>query len=297
MAAAREATILRLDDGRLLAYAEYGDPSGAPVFGFHGTPGSYRLFGLLDDAAARLGIRLIAPDRPGYGFSDYLPDRRLLDWPRDVTALAGALGLERFGVVGISGGGPHAAVCAHQLGARLLGAAIVCGIAPTLRNEDSEGMMPVNRLLTRLARRSLYLVWPIFALMGLLMRHFGAAMFPRFIRSLPESDQRAFARPEVRDAFLEEQRRAPRSAALAAAQDFALFTRPWGFRLEEIASPVHVFFGELDVNVPAAHGRMQADRIPNAKVHYFRNEAHLLFVEHGEELLLAAAGRDAKAAS
>ncbi len=297
MSATREATILRLDDGRLLSYAEYGDPGGTPVFGFHGTPGSYRLASLLDDAAARLGIRLIAPDRPGYGYSDYVPGRRLVDWPRDLAELAGALGVERFGVFGISGGGPHAAVCAHQLGERLLGAAIVCGIAPTLRNEDSLGMMPVNRLLTRLARRSQYLVWPIFALMGLFMRHFGEAFFPRFIKSLPDPDRRAFERPEVREAFLEEQRRAPRSAALAAAQDFALFTRPWGFRLEDIAVPVHVFFGELDVNVPAAHGRLQADRIPNAKAHYFRNEAHLLFLEHADEVLLAAVGRDATAAA
>jgi pimeloyl-ACP methyl ester carboxylesterase len=297
MAATREATVLRLDDGRLLAYAEYGDPSGTPVFGFHGTPGSRRQVGLLDAAAARLGIRLIAPERPGYGFSDYVPGRRLTDWPRDVLEIAAALGLERFGVFGVSGGGPHAAVCAHQLGARLLGAAIVCGIAPTLRNQDAEGMMPMNRLLTRLARRSQYLIWPIFALLGLLMRHFGEAMFPRFVKSLPEPDQRAFEQPELRAEFIDEQRRASRSAAMAAAQDFALFTRPWGFRLEDIAGPVHVFFGELDVNVPAAHGRMQADRIPNAKVHYFRNEAHLLFVAHADEILLAAAGRDAAEAS
>jgi pimeloyl-ACP methyl ester carboxylesterase len=97
--------------------------------------------------------------------------------------------------------------------------------------------------------------------------------------------------------FVDEQRRAPRSAAMATAQDFALFTRPWGFRFEDIATPVHVFFGELDVNVPAAHGRLQADRIPNAKTHYFRNEAHLLVFEHADEVLLAAAGLDAPAAS
>jgi pimeloyl-ACP methyl ester carboxylesterase len=297
MAATRDATILRLDDGRLLAYADLGDPAGTPVFAFHGTPGSFRQAVPFDAAAKRLGIRLIAPDRPGYGFSDYDASRRLTDWPRDVADLAAALGIDRFGVLGVSGGGPHAAVCAHQLGARLLGAAIVCGIGPTLRNEDAEGMMPMNRLLTRLARRSRLLVWPLFALMGLLMRHFGKAMFARLVKSLPEPDQRVLSRPDVFDLFVEEQRRAPRSAALAAAQDFELFTRPWGFRLEDIAIPVHVFFGELDVNVPAAHGRLQADRITNAKAHYFRNEAHMLAFEHPDEILVAAAGRDAQAAA
>ncbi len=295
MSATREATILRLDDGRLLGYAELGDPAGTPVFAFHGTPGSFRMVEPASAAAARLGIRLIAPDRPGYGLSDYQPSRRLTDWPRDVVDLAGALGIERFGVVGVSGGGPHAAVCAHQLGERLLGAAIVCGIGPTLRNEDTEGMMPMNRLLARLARRSQLLVWPIFAALGLLMRHFGESLFTRLMKSLPEPDQRVLARPEVFELFVEDQRRASHSSAMAAAPDFALFSRPWGFRLEDIAIPVHVFFGELDVNVPAAHGRMQADRIPNAKTHYFRNEAHLLAFELPDVVLLAAAGRDAQA--
>ncbi|MGH2898955.1 MAG: alpha/beta fold hydrolase, partial [Solirubrobacteraceae bacterium] len=87
MAATREATVVRLDGGRELTFTELGDPNGTPVFGFHGTPGSYRLFDVLDEDARRLGLRLIAPDRPGYGHSDYVPDRRLLDWPRDVVAL------------------------------------------------------------------------------------------------------------------------------------------------------------------------------------------------------------------
>ena len=142
MTATRAATIVRLDDGRELAFREFGDPTGTPVFAFHGTPGSQRMFAPLDESARRLGVRLIAPDRPGYGNSDYVSDRRLLDWPRDVVALADFLGIAKFGVFGVSGGGPHAAVCAHRLAPRLLGAAIVCGIAETLTAEDAAGMMP-----------------------------------------------------------------------------------------------------------------------------------------------------------
>ena len=73
-------------------------------------------------------MRLIAPDRPGYGQSSYDPNRRLVDWPRDVEAIARQLDLSHFGVFGVSGGGPHAAVCARALGERLLGAAIVSGV-------------------------------------------------------------------------------------------------------------------------------------------------------------------------
>jgi pimeloyl-ACP methyl ester carboxylesterase len=291
MTATREATIVRLDDGRELCFSELGDPSGTPVFAFHGTPGSFRLFAPMDEAARRLGVRVIAPDRPGYGRSDYVLDRRLLDWPRDVVAIADCLGIAKFGVFGVSGGGPHAAVCAHQLGPRLLGAAIVCGIAETLTSEDALGMMPMNRMLSGLARRSQWLAWPIFALMTLGLRFFGATLLRGMIQQLPAPDRRVLEQAAVRDAFLEEGRRAPRTNARATAQDFALFTRPWGFRLEDIAVPVDVFCGELDVNVPVAHGRRQADRIPNAKLHCFADEAHLLIFDHVDEVLLAAAGR------
>lgn len=291
MTATREATILRLDDGRELAFSEYGDPNGPPVFAFHGTPGSRRMFGPMHEGALRLGVRLIAPDRPGYGASDYLPDRRLLDWPRDVAAIADFLGLAKFGVFGVSGGGPHAAACAHSLAPRLTGAALVCGVAETLSHEDARGMMPMNRLITRLARFSPWLVWPLFAAMTFAMRHFGESLVRGLARQLPAPDRRVIERPEVRAGFLEVGRRAPRTAARATAQDFALFTRPWGFRLEDIATRVDVFCGELDVNVPVAHGRRQADRIPDAKLHYYAEEAHLLVFEHTDEVLLAAAGR------
>ena len=291
MTATREATSIRLDDGRELSFSEVGDPNGTPVFAFHGTPGSYRLFGPMDADARRLGVRLIAPDRPGYGHSDYVPDRRLLDWPRDVVAIADFLGLAKFGVFGVSGGGPHAAVCAHQLAPRLLGAAIVCGIAETLTSDDARGMMPMNRLLSALARRSQWFAWPIFALMTLGLRFFGPRLVRSMAKQLPAPDRRVLEQPVVLAAFLEEGRRAGRTTARATAQDFALFTRPWGFRLEDIAIPVDVFCGELDINVPVAHGRRQADRIPNAKLHYFADEAHLLIFDHLDEVLLAAAGR------
>lgn len=105
-----------LPDGRKLAYAEFGRPDGVPVLYFHGAPGS-RLEPLLigDDVLNQLGLRVIAPDRPGMGGSDFQRGRGFSDWPADVVALADALGLGRFAVLGNSGGGPYAAVCAARI--------------------------------------------------------------------------------------------------------------------------------------------------------------------------------------
>src|SRR5438552_17010722 len=113
-------TSITLRDGRRLGYAEYGDPAGVAVFYFHGTPGS-RLEGTIaDEAAKRLRVRLIAIDRPGVGLSTFKPRRKLRDWPADVIALADALGIDRFAIVGLSGGGPHALAGARYIGTRLI---------------------------------------------------------------------------------------------------------------------------------------------------------------------------------
>src|SRR5689334_19202051 len=96
---------ITLPDGRRLAYAEFGDPGGNPVLYFHGAPSS-RLEPLLvgDEAWGRKGLRVIAPDRPGIGGSDFQHGRGFSNWPTDVVALADALGLDRFAVLGNSGG-------------------------------------------------------------------------------------------------------------------------------------------------------------------------------------------------
>lgn len=95
-----DATIT-LADGRILAYCEWGEPTGSPVLLMHGGPGS-RLLCPDEDATVGAGVRLLTVDRPGYGGSDPRPDPTLLGWADDVQALAGQIGLERLAVVGFS---------------------------------------------------------------------------------------------------------------------------------------------------------------------------------------------------
>lgn len=129
--AGTDSRTLRLRDGRLLGYAEYGDPGGPALFYFHGFPGS-RLEARLGDAvAARNGVRLIALDRPGFGLSHFKPGRTISEWPDDVVELADALGIDRFAVMGVSGGGPYVAACALKIPHRLIGAAMVSSTAPS----------------------------------------------------------------------------------------------------------------------------------------------------------------------
>lgn len=128
-----EASHVQLPDGRQIGYQEYGDRQGSPVFFFHGWLGSRLDFAPNDEIARNLGVRVIAVDRPGCGSSDFKEDRRLLDWPDDVSELADALGFDQFSICGHSFGGSYVAACAHRLAARVRSAAIVAGISPLFK--------------------------------------------------------------------------------------------------------------------------------------------------------------------
>jgi pimeloyl-ACP methyl ester carboxylesterase len=127
-----------LPDGRRVGVKEYGDKKGKPIFQFHGA-GSSRyeaaaLGGGEEEACSGVSARLIALDRPGYGASDPQPKRTLLDYPLDVLAVADALGIDKFAVMGVSSGGCYAVACAYiiprsQQG-RLTGVALVSSDGP-----------------------------------------------------------------------------------------------------------------------------------------------------------------------
>ena len=136
--------LLTLPDGRRLACAEYGDPNGLPVLALHGTPGSRLMFALANGAARVRGIRLIAPERPGYGLSDYRPSESLARIAEDLSAVADAYGLDRFAIIGVSGGAPFAVAAAASMPDRISLLALVCPVGelanrPSFDCPDSRG--------------------------------------------------------------------------------------------------------------------------------------------------------------
>jgi pimeloyl-ACP methyl ester carboxylesterase len=287
-----DTCVFDLPDGRELGFSETGDPAGSPVLAFHGTPGSRRqiLLPLTAEVATSVGVRLIAPDRPGYGHSTFQPGRRLADWPGDVTVLADRLGIDRFAVVGVSGGGPHALVCAALLPDRVTRAAVVSGVGPLSTAADAEGMMRMNQLLSSLARRSERAVLPLTAVMTAVARHRPEQAIKSLMKQLPASDVAVLERPELLEAFVLESRHASATTAKATAQDMTLFARPWGFDLSEIVVPVDFWQGDADRNVPPAHARRQADEVKESTLHEVAGEGHFMVIGHLEEILRAVVG-------
>lgn len=133
MATDNTSKTIKLKDNRTLGYAEYGNKEDKPLFCFHGFPGSRLDWNYFDEkllVVEELNIRVIAPDRPGMGLSNFQRGRNILDWPDDVVELADALKLDRFAILGISGGGPYACACAYKIPERLTKTGIISGMGP-----------------------------------------------------------------------------------------------------------------------------------------------------------------------
>lgn len=280
---------MTLPDGRLLGYAEWGDPGGPPVLYFHGTPASRLDPVCFPDAPAQAGVRLISIDRPGMGRSTFKRHRKISDWPADVTALADKLGLERFGVVGWSGGGPYVLACAASIPDRLTGALSVAGVGRIDRPGALDGMNRNEAKLTRLCQKAPPLAQFVLAVVFRLSRAKPEQAFDSFRAEVSDSDR------QVIDALPPDAKRmgwfveAGRHGAKGAVHDYRALG-DWGFPLERVEMPVSLWQGDADQFVPMRQAEELVAAAPGATLRPCPGEGHLVMVTHAEEILRAAAG-------
>ena len=277
-----------LRDGRVVGYAECGDPTGLPVYYCHGLPSSRLEIASEGIAAAaeRAGVRLIAVDRPGIGESSTRLQRTIPDSTLDLADLADGLGHERFAVLGVSGGAPYALAAALRIPERLRAVGVVSGLAPLA----GTGLRAV---MTPRARRML---WVARWLPGLLDRRLrGVAdalerhpesVMTAYERELPEVDRAVVADPSWRQALTGAWREAFRRGVDGPKQDLMLAARPWGFRLDDVRIPVNLWFGGADRVVPPVMGRFLADGLRFTESRLYPAEGHLsLIVRRAESIL------------
>lgn len=274
-----------LPDGRRLGYAEYGHHQGFPIVYFHGVPGS-RLSGLLAGLlAAPRGARVIALDRPGYGLSDPQPGRRILDWPEDVRVVLDQLEIERFALLGHSGGGPYAAACAYALGRRVTRTAIASGMGQVAGAEASRRLtlrQKAFRATAAHARPAIRIALTRVA--ESVVRDVDAYLAGR-VGSTAAVDAEILRRPAIRAIVHEDLLEAYAQGPQATIDDVRLLARPWGFPLNEIRTPVDIWHGEQDMVVPVWLGTDLAAAIPGARAHIVRDAAHLMVIDCMDDIL------------
>lgn len=273
--------VLKLKDGRKLGFAEYGDKNGKPLFFFHGWPSS-RLHGKrFEEAGRKLKVRIISLDRPGYGLSDFKKDRTLLDFPKDVSKVADFLKIKKFAVLGVSGGGPYAAVCAHKIPHKITKVGIVVGLGPTY----IEGNLDKVALINRLSWLS-YQYFPILRNLSAFLGWFETKFLHSSAYSLFISKpDKLLSTKSFKKLTRESRQETFKQGFKAAALDLKLYTENWGFDLKNIKVPVYLWYGDLDKSVSVNAGKYFASQIPNSELIIYPNEGHYLQVNHAEEIL------------
>ncbi len=245
----KESQTFTLADGRDVGYGEWGDPNGAPVFFFHGTPGSRILTKTFEESANKKGIRLIGTDRPGYGLSTLHEGRTVLDHADDVRQLADHLGVDGFGVAGASGGGPYVFACAHEFPERVFGGLAICTVGPP--ESFSDEMRQMFEAVAANPEQSEQQ-------MGMMIQMVEADR-AGYIKNLLENaitdKWRPLAEQKVHmlEAFVDHHVEGQRNGAAGSLQEQKLILEPWGFDVEDIKVPIRIWVGALDVLAPHAH--------------------------------------------
>jgi pimeloyl-ACP methyl ester carboxylesterase len=282
---------VKLSDGRCVGYAEYGDSMGKPVLHFHGLPSS-RFEGhrpAMDEIATRLHARVIVVERPGIGLSDYKP-YTIASWPNIVAEFADALRLDRFAVIGVSAGGKYVAACAWKIPQRITAAGIISGTCPYDLPGAKETLSKRETQLYALADKAPWLLRLMLWKVARDARKNFSSVLSLFT-DVSEPDKVALSQPDVQRMFGEIVVGAFERGTRGVALDWKLEARPWGFSLQEVRIPVHIWHGEQDEIQPIGQGQIMANALPNARAKFYPNEGHIsLIMNHYEELLSTIVG-------
>ncbi|KAL6238325.1 hypothetical protein BDW75DRAFT_227961 [Aspergillus navahoensis] len=288
--ASRINQVLSLRDGRILGFAEYGNPKGFPLLYLHGFPSSRLEGSAFDDIARRRNLRIIAPDRPGYGLSTFEPNRRILDFPQDAQSLVDHLGVSSFAVLGGSGGGPYTLACAHSLSHDGLAAVgILAGAGPW--QAGREHISIARRLTSLAATRSPAVLGALLEAIVTVGR-WGVSTGPatRWLDNWLEKQESA------EDSTLSTEERRKMAIAMvfeafaqggaATVQEAVLLSHDWGFRFEDITfNKVQLWHGQNDAQSPIEMIRYMAERLPHCVLREFNDKTHFTVASHIDDIL------------
>jgi len=283
VATARQA---QLQDGRRLGFAQFGDAEGAPVIVFHDLWGNRNIRHPDDSILARLGIRLIGVDRPGYGMSTRKRDRSIMDVVDDVMLLSKALQLDSFAVLGYSAGGPYALACAYRFPQIVRRCAVVAPLPPMDHELGFRALHQLYGRLFQLARGNE-------SFFRLLMRGFfffdGQRSADQYIRELgallSPADQAVLSNINLFNARRDSWEELRSGGSENLVDEMVTLTSAWGFRLQSVQIPVDIWWGEADVFCAPGVGERMAGMIPNAQFRLEPQAGHFLLYSHWQTIL------------
>jgi pimeloyl-ACP methyl ester carboxylesterase len=274
-------------------HLEFGDPGGFPILYCHGTPGSAVECTFVDAAARRYALRLIAPDRPGYGWANPALDLSHAQWGRNAAQFLAHLGIERYGVLGVSGGGPNALALAAAEANRIAALTLVCALGPFTEPELAQSASAFARWMLGRARRHLNaLDWMALRPLAAIGRALplAAVAFMRLYNS--PTDRPTLSQPEIKRLLARNLVRAFRQGSAGVKRDLCLMLKPWDFPLADVTVGVKLWHGLDDALLLPDHSRWLARHLPHAELQLIEGEGHFsLPIGHADMILRELAER------
>lgn len=280
---------IKLSDGRVLGYAEYGDTSGYPVFYFHGGQESRLSSTFMNSTARKLNVRLISPDRPGIGLSTFQHNRTFLDWGNDIAQLADTLKIKRYSVFGLSGGAPHVLATVFKDSLRIDQASIVSGATPYNYKGTLKGMwLPVKLIHWFAGMRSDK------QLRKFIQNDFETLVYKpdkrmkQFQKYLPGPDRRLLTdQPHYGREFIQGSIESYRQGIDGVIQEWKLYVSDWQMDLRTVDFPISLWYGKDDKMTPYHRGNYYKNVLSNSKLRILSDEGHFsLMRNHLEEILM-----------
>ena len=272
---------LLLDNKYQLAWNEYGTADGEPVFYFHGITGSRMEAQTADTIAKDLGIRLIAPDRPGYGDSDIQDGFCLLDWPNVISQLADKLRLSQFSILGFSNGGSYALACAHELAERLKHITVVGSTAPfetkAMQEHVSADFKPLYELAATDYPAALQQVTQLATSPETFMEVLQASLLP--------CDKTIFEQDDFYQHYLENLALAIHNGVDGMVNGLSCVSLPWQFNLEDIQTHIDIWHGRDDNLIGLPVAEYLAETLQNTSTHFLNNSGHYFLFNQWREVL------------
>lgn len=285
-----ESSVVTLRSGRRVGLATFGDPNGFPVLALHGAPACRLMFDVADASARACGLKLIAFDRPGYGLTPLDYGATLLSRTEAFAELPDALGLDRFMLLGVSGGGPYAVSLAARLGSRVAGLALISPLGPVADTASRDVPNPVHMSIMQ---RVFFLdmprhPWVLRANAEIAMRSFRAApsfFASTFLHLLPEADSVILSREDVSHSMIEMTMEATRHGILGGICDLEIYGEPWHVDYTQITAPARLWQGTADTIVPVGVSLKLGELIPGCEVTQVEGGGHFWIYDAIPEIL------------
>jgi pimeloyl-ACP methyl ester carboxylesterase len=264
------SSVVTMPDGRNVRVRQLGPDQGSPVVHLHGIPSSCVEFAHLEAVLTRLDVRLISIERPGYGVSDPNNFESVAAWVGDLERAAKVLGLDRFSLLGFSGGGVFALAGAAALPTHVDRVAVVGCPAPLTGPEFLDGMAVQNQEIWMLGRAGYWILAEALAPMA----SDSSTLAEQLLDSLPAADAAVFADSAARANFSSAVIEGLRQGVGATARDLALIASPWGFDLSQVTQRVNIWHGDADRNIPVNHGARLSESLPRARARVRPGRGH-----------------------